>query len=577
MLRNKTFRYSIFGFGLLTAGFLSAFFIDNDFSATSYYQRASAYLGSESLNKNNENINEGIFGVIFGNEKSNSSKAGEALKNSLKKIGESWSGTGVGSDSKTIGLTMFRGSPTRTFYGLGPLPADPKVLWRYPEKPMCSFSEAEGVTKQWCGSGWTGQPVVWERPDGITEVIFGAYDGAVHFVNAKTGKDTRPKFQTGDLIKGSITLDPDGYPLIYFGSRDNKLRIVALDREVPTELWALNADEVIGKWNNDWDGNPVVVNDFLFEGGENSWFFTMKINRSYVADENPTGNSVGNSEKIGTGKKVAVAPTIVFKIPGWTDELLKNIGDNTVSIESSVTFFGDRVYFANSGGRIVGLDISKIDQGIAPIVFDYWVGDDVDATIVTDEKGMLYISAELERMNERSAELGQFIKLDPYRQKIDYKTITATAELPEQTVAQISGDPYLWGVDVPKDHMSKGGIWATPALYGNYLYVATHTGNLLTVDRETGSVTNKDFIGVHAWSSPVVISDGNASQAKLLVATCSPGGFKQYDLSNPAIPKLTNTMLHAGGACIESTPAVWKGQIFVGTRDGYFYSFADKQ
>ncbi len=79
---------------------------------------------------------------------------------------------------------------------------------------MCGSSSVGGVSSQWCGSGWTGQPVVWERPDGITEVIFGAYDKAVHFLDADTGEELRPSFLTGDIIKGSVTLDPDGFPLL---------------------------------------------------------------------------------------------------------------------------------------------------------------------------------------------------------------------------------------------------------------------------------------------------------------------------------------------------------------------------
>ena len=123
---------------------------------------------------------------------------------------------------------------------------------------------------------------MWEHENGSTEIIFGAYDRTVHFVDSQTGKDVRPSFLTGDLIKGSVTLDPDGYPLLYFGSRDNKLRIVALDQDIPTELWALDADAVKGKWNNDWDGNPLVMDGLLFEGGENGWFFIYELNRSYV-------------------------------------------------------------------------------------------------------------------------------------------------------------------------------------------------------------------------------------------------------------------------------------------------------
>ena len=74
----------------------------------------------------------------------------------------------------TVGLTMFRGNPTRTYYGSGPLAASPAELWRYPGSPMCSESVNLGETAVWCGMGWTGQPAVWEREDGITELIFGA-------------------------------------------------------------------------------------------------------------------------------------------------------------------------------------------------------------------------------------------------------------------------------------------------------------------------------------------------------------------------------------------------------------------
>jgi outer membrane protein assembly factor BamB len=163
---------------------------------------------------------------------------------------------------------------------------------------------------------------------------------------------------------------------------------------------------------------------------------------------------------------------------------------------------------------------------------------------------MLYVASELERMNDRSVKLGQLIKLNPYNQD----------------------NPYIWGIPVPKDHLPKGGIWATPALHDNYLYVATHTGKLLVVEKETGEVTFEDKIGDHAWSSPVIV-DNN-----LLVGICMPtGGFRQYSLENPALPKLTNNMSLESGACIESTPAVWKGNIYVGARDGYLYSFEEKE
>ena len=276
------------------------------------------------------------------------------------------------------GLTMFRGNPTRTYYGAGPLGAGPSQLWLYPGSPMCSRSSAGGESKVWCGMGWTGQPVVYLRSDGVTELIFGAYDRAVHFVDADTGQDTRPRFVTDDIIKGSVTLDPDGYPLLYFGSRDNKLRIVALDRGEPEQMWSLDANAVNGIWNNDWDGNPMIIDDILYEGGENGWFFAFELHREYLSDG-----------------LVGVDPQMLLAIPGYDDDLLRKSGRN-VSIETSVVAYEQRVYFGNSGGRVVGLDVSNIRDGIAPVVFDYYAGGDIDATMVVDEDGFLYVSIEHE-------------------------------------------------------------------------------------------------------------------------------------------------------------------------------------
>jgi hypothetical protein len=230
---------------------------------------------------------------------------------------------------------------------------------------MCSQSTDLGTTSTWCGNGWTGQPVIWERPDGTTEMIFGAYDRKLHFVDADTGTITRSPILTGDIIKGTPTIDPEGYPIVYFGSRDNKIRAVALDREEPVVLWEFDISGT-GRWNDDFDASPLIMNDFMFEGGENSIFYIFKLNRSY--------DSLG---------LVTVAPEVVYEMETWTNELLAAIGSTNpaVSVENSTAMYEGRVYFANSGGRVIGLDITGLESGQVEVVFDYWVGDDVDATI----------------------------------------------------------------------------------------------------------------------------------------------------------------------------------------------------
>jgi outer membrane protein assembly factor BamB len=427
------------------------------------------------------------------------------------------------------GLVMFRGNPTRTYYGRGPVPQSPTVLWRFPDAPMCSNSPVGGQDKVWCGSGWTGQPAVWNRPDGITEVIFGAYDAKVHFVDAATGDRVRPDFAMGDIIKGSVSLDPDGFPLLYAGSRNPRYRIIALDREEPTEIWSLDAASVDGMWNNDWDSNAAIIDDVMYLGGENSWFFVVKLNRGY------------DDEGL-----VTVDPEVVFSMPAFTTELVNAVGRQQ-SVESSPTLFDDRVYFPNSAGRVVGLDISNVLEGEAPIVFDYWMGDDVDATIVIDEDGMLYVSAEVDLRTARAGEVGQLVKLDPY----------------------VDGDPRVWGISIPSTGGYEGGIWATPALVGPTLMVPTNTGRLLAVDTQTGDILWEDDIGGGAWSSPVVVDE------RMVVTTnCeTQPTIRGYDVLNPSRPVALWDV--PAEACIESTPAMWEGRFFVGSRDGYFYAFGD--
>src|SRR5690606_5240966 len=111
-------------------------------------------------------------------------------------VGEPYPGASV------EGLLTFRGNPTRSFHGRGPIPTDATVDYRYPaEGGLCGESTNLGETKVWCGMGWTGQPAVFEReaPDGSvrTWLVFGAYDGAVHFLDAETGERILPSFPTG--------------------------------------------------------------------------------------------------------------------------------------------------------------------------------------------------------------------------------------------------------------------------------------------------------------------------------------------------------------------------------------------
>ena len=433
---------------------------------------------------------------------------------------------------KVPGLTTFRGNLTRTYYGEGPVPRKkPHILWRYPRSgSMCARSSDENGTETWCGMGWTGQVNVIPHKKGkLIELRFGAYDDHYHFLNARTGRHLHPDLVTGDLAKGSATSDPDGYPLYYGGSRDNNFRIIALDRWRPRVLWSMNADTTVSNpvWNNDWDGAALVVGDYLLEGGENSWFYVVKLNRGWTRKG-----------------RVRVNPHIVLTVPSWDSALWAIWPNHSFSIENSVAFKDGVVYFANSAGLVQGWDISKILRGGkgARRVFHFWTGDDTDASVVIDKKGNLYVASELEKFTARSRAVGQLMKLNPHRRK-----------------------PLVWHIPLRQLNGSKGGSWSTPALDRGVVYDATEAGGVIAVDRKSGKVLWRYPLPGPTWSSPVVVD-------KVLLEGDCAGYLNAFDVANPRKKPRRLWRLRLDGGCIEATPAVWHNRIYVGTRAGALYA-----
>ena len=70
----------------------------------------------------------------------------------------------------------------------GPVPAQPSVLWRYPNSGMCGALERGRRTRTWCGTG-CGQAAGGLRAGRPTWVVFGAYDYNFHFLDAATAAD----------------------------------------------------------------------------------------------------------------------------------------------------------------------------------------------------------------------------------------------------------------------------------------------------------------------------------------------------------------------------------------------------
>ena len=111
-------------------------------------------------------------------------------------------------------------------------------------------------------------------------------------------------------------------------------------------------------------------------------------------------------------------------------------------------------------------------------------------------------------------------------------------------------------------------MWATPALGNGVVYFATNAGRLIGADMQTGAIVWEKNLRSQTWGSPVVVD------TTLIEGDCQ-GNLNAYDISDPRVdPPLKWTVKLNG--CIEATPAVWKGRIYVATRGGQMYAIGDQ-
>ncbi|MEW6280621.1 MAG: PQQ-binding-like beta-propeller repeat protein [Candidatus Eremiobacterota bacterium] len=447
------------------------------------------------------------------------------------------------------GVLAFRGGSTRTRYGVGPVPRKPRVVWK----------RWLGSRDGWAGTGWTGQPAVVEWPKPLAaamfpggppraEVIVGGLCGSVFFFDGDRGTDSRPPLRLPGpgSIKGSVTVDPDGFPLLYVGNRGGRYCLVSLlgaprvvatiDGRVdprsgtPTDCWP------------DFDGSGLVVGGDLLVGGENCWFYRIPLQRSAEHPVPPRKQW-----------KTVYTPTV----SGLAREAL-DLSNSYASLESSPTVFGDRVYVAAGNGMVLGFHRKTLG-----LEFQYHTGDDTDATVVVDSKGFLYVACQSDYHPRRQ---GILFKLNPavppHRWKEARVWSRSFAAYPDK-----GGPGHQDNLDA--------GFHGTPALgpgpdgtpqarlYACVTLRPGRQGRVMALDTRTGKTIWERDCTCQIWASPVLV-DG-----KLLVAEGS-GVLRCLRASDGK--ELWHVQL---GGVLESTPVVWRGWIYVGARDGRFYALHD--
>ena len=441
------------------------------------------------------------------------------------------------------GVLTFRGNNARTAPAYGTADVQQRklqVVWTQ------DTGEVRGDGSYWPGAGWTGQPLLVHWPEAtrqamgyasefaddadFTEVIYPTFSGVIYRLDLATGKQTRDPIDTGCGYKGTGSIDPRGYPLLYAGQGLDDMDGTPCPFQY--RIFDLIQNKQVAGWNGHDTGAPrqewgafdssALVNaasDTLFEPAENGLIYKVKLNASFDA----------------AAKTVSVAPELT-KLE-YATAISKKHG-----IESSAVAYRNLMFAADNDGNLICWDADTLQ-----VLWARELGDDTDASLVLDQSPegvFLYTGNEVDARSESSQFVTNLRKIDALTGKL------------------------VWQYDVPavREQPNNGGLLGSPLLgtgqisdliIFNVAKTTNHTeGDLIALDRTTGKLVWKRHLKRYSWSSPVQINatDGTA----YAVVTDSGGTMHLFD---PNTGEDLDTL--SLGKNTEASPAVYGNMLVV--------------
>lgn len=445
--------------------------------------------------------------------------------------------------TNTEGVLTFRGGSERSAPAYGTVTMtkfQPVKIWQKTTK-----------SSSWGGgAGWTGQPAIvrwapdvlatmnvkdkFKKKPNFTEVIYASLDGYVYFLDLETGEETRDPIHVGNPIKGSVSVDARGYPLLYVGEGIPEKGTIGFHLYSLTNqkelLYEKGIDSFAKRGWGAFDGSALFnrIEDTLIVGGENGIFYNVKLNTEYNRDKK------------------------TLKIDPEVSKYRYSISGNAYQgIENSVAVYGQYVFFADNGGSIQAIDM-KTNKPIWSLPSL----DDTDSTLVVgveDGTPYLYTGTEVDKQGSKGK---------AYLRKINGLT--------GRVVWQQSYDCY----SQLGDHPVNGGLLATPvlgkeAIGDRVIFTLARNGSfssglMVALDKKTGDEIWRMPMKHYAWSSPVDVYDSKGN-AYILQAD-SAGTVSLVSAEDGKAIGSVNL-----GSNIEASPAVFGNYAVVATRGGKIF------
>jgi outer membrane protein assembly factor BamB len=480
-------------------------------------------------------------------------------------------------DVDGIKIATFLGDSARGYYGIGPVPETLNVIWKAnigsgltggtgKESTRTAPGVPAGMVK-WSGTGWTGQPAL-VREGGRLYLVVGGFDHNLVKIDAETGKELWA-YAFDDVIKGSPTvfqMPGTGKLAVVCGSRRGFPRAMddptiapvrCVDFETGEELWRLTVPRT-KSYSRDADSSPILVGDTLY----------VAVESGYVYAIDPT-----TTEAWGKYRKPAITAEQLL----LGDKRAASHRGNLV-LESSPSVIGPTLYASSGAGHVYGLRLGDLS-----VVWDYWIGSDIDGSPVTTSDGYILQAVEKQYISAQ----GGVLKLDPRKDPQDalvwyYPTANRTfVDWQGGVIGSVSVNDH--------DVAEKGrpALAAFTAIDGN-LYVVSQdeTDGTATSPQGKAGVPKaklvfKDAIG-GAISTPIMVDDhivaaGYDSTVHVYrIDYEAAGGVALKDRAGtPWSVGIKEVAAFIGAGNYESTPIVWQGRIYIGSRDGSLYCLGD--
>jgi len=420
-------------------------------------------------------------------------------------------------------------------------PSQIEVAWSY-DTPYGASATQLGT---WGGgSGWTGQPLYahWTdeemellrqsypqlTPDfGPEEIMVGSLCGQAFFLNFQTGKPSRQSLDLHNVVKGTMSLDPEMMNL-YVGQGVNKGEPLGCQafNLLTGERGFFFSDRQSWRGWQAFDSSPIVAGGYLFWPGENGSLYKFQREE---------------------GGKLTRVATLRYKVNG-----------SAPGIESSLCVYRNYGFFGDNNGNIICVNLNTMKP-----VWHRSNHDDTDGTIVCrEEEGTPYIYTACEVDKQGAVGTCHFLKLK-----------ALTGEL-------------VWDCAIPCNRIDlgtkvlDGGMYSTPLLgRGNcegmiFANICRNSaspgrGELTAINTADGTVVYTVPYGNFCWSSPVCFL--NEDDEMFIFTGDANGVVWLIRASNGEV-----LCKREVGANFESSPCVVGNAAVVGCRGTKIHKFVIK-